>query len=183
MTERLHFHFLLSCIGEGNGNPLYFLAWRIPGSVEPDGRPSLGSHRVGHDWSDLAAAALCTYIYMKTVHTCQYAYDTCMKTFGMMYTKRCHWCWLLLWKRHWGSRMHGRESFSLWSLNYSLCVCDTPILSPFLPHCLHLFTKNKYLKEIWKCYRISEKGFAIGKIQSIYKCNVEFWNINTEKRK
>ena len=25
--------------------------------VEPDGLPSMGSHRVGHDWSDLAAAA------------------------------------------------------------------------------------------------------------------------------
>ena len=33
------------------------LAWRIPGTVEPCGLPSMGSHRVGHDWSDLAAAA------------------------------------------------------------------------------------------------------------------------------
>ena len=33
------------------------LAWRIPGMGEPGGLPSLGSHRVGHDWSDLAAAA------------------------------------------------------------------------------------------------------------------------------
>ena len=104
-TERLHFHFSLSCIGEGNGNPLqcsclenprdggawwaaisgvaqsrtrlkrlaaaaaviYFthsihsvlekemathssvLAWRIPGTGEPGGLPSMGLHRVGHD--------------------------------------------------------------------------------------------------------------------------------------
>ena len=33
------------------------LAWRIPGTGEPDWLPSMGSHRVGHDWSDLAAAA------------------------------------------------------------------------------------------------------------------------------
>ena len=33
------------------------LAWRIPGIGEPGGLPSMGSHRVGHDWSDLAAAA------------------------------------------------------------------------------------------------------------------------------
>ena len=33
------------------------LAWRIPGTGEPDGLPPMGSHRVGHDWSDLAAAA------------------------------------------------------------------------------------------------------------------------------
>ena len=87
-TERLHFHFSLSCIGEGNGNPLQcsclenprdrgaqnrtrlsdftvtfhfralekemathssVLAWRIPGTGEPGGLPSMGSHRVGHD--------------------------------------------------------------------------------------------------------------------------------------
>ena len=33
------------------------LAWRIPGTGEPGGLPSVGSHRVGHDGSDLAAAA------------------------------------------------------------------------------------------------------------------------------
>ena len=32
------------------------LAWRIPGTEEPSGLPSMGSHRVGQDWSDLAAA-------------------------------------------------------------------------------------------------------------------------------
>ena len=104
-TERLHFHFSLSCIGEGHGNPLQcsclenprdrgtwwaavygvaqswtwlsiftftfhfhalekemathssVLAWRIPGMGELGGLLSMGSHRVGHDWSDLAAAA------------------------------------------------------------------------------------------------------------------------------
>ena len=33
------------------------LAWRIPGTVEPGGLLSMGSHRVGHDCSDVAAAA------------------------------------------------------------------------------------------------------------------------------
>ena len=33
------------------------LAWRIPGTGKPGGLPSMGSHRVGYDWSDLAAAA------------------------------------------------------------------------------------------------------------------------------
>ena len=33
------------------------LAWRIPGTGEPGGLPSMGLHRVGHDWSHLAAAA------------------------------------------------------------------------------------------------------------------------------
>ena len=33
------------------------LAWRVPGTGKPGGLPSVESHRVGHDWSDLAAAA------------------------------------------------------------------------------------------------------------------------------
>ena len=106
-TERLDFHFSLSCIGEGNGNQycclenprdggawwaavygvtqsrtrlsdltftFHFhalekdmathssvLAWRIPGTGEPGGLPSMGSHRIGHDWSDLAAAAAAAF--------------------------------------------------------------------------------------------------------------------------
>ena len=56
-TERLHFHFSLSCIGEGNGNPFQCSCLENPGMGEPGGLLSMGSHRVGHDWSDLAAAA------------------------------------------------------------------------------------------------------------------------------
>ena len=40
------------------------LAWRIPGTEEPGGLPSMGSHRVGHDWSDLAAAAATFHQYL-----------------------------------------------------------------------------------------------------------------------
>ena len=56
-SERLHFPFSLSCIGEGNGNPLQCSCLENPRDGEPCGLPSMGSHRVGHDWSDLAAAA------------------------------------------------------------------------------------------------------------------------------
>ena len=38
------------------------LAWRIPGTAEPGGLPSMGSHRVRHDGNDLAAAAAAVYI-------------------------------------------------------------------------------------------------------------------------
>ena len=38
-------------------------AWRIPGTGEPGGLPSVVSHRVRHDWSDLAAAAACLMVY------------------------------------------------------------------------------------------------------------------------
>ena len=39
------------------------LAWRIPGMGEPGGLPSLGSHRVGHDRRDSAAAAAATIVH------------------------------------------------------------------------------------------------------------------------
>ena len=38
------------------------LAWRIPGTGEPGGLPSMGPHRVRHDWSNLAAAAVTIYL-------------------------------------------------------------------------------------------------------------------------
>ena len=41
------------------------LAWRIPGTEEPGGLPSLWSHRVGHDWSNLAAAARISKVMFK----------------------------------------------------------------------------------------------------------------------
>ena len=74
----IEFHKLLSCsckcktdVGykyNSNNNHCHFkrstemtthssiLAWRIPGMGKPGGQLSMGSHRVGHDWSDLAAA-------------------------------------------------------------------------------------------------------------------------------
>ena len=48
-TERLHFHFSVSCVGEGNGNPLQCSCLENPGRGEPGGLPSMGSHRGGHD--------------------------------------------------------------------------------------------------------------------------------------
>ena len=44
------------------------LAWRIPGMEEPGGLPSMGSHRVGHDWGDLVAAAA-ALVHRNKIHT------------------------------------------------------------------------------------------------------------------
>ena len=55
MTERLPFHFSLSCIGEGNGKPLQCSCLENPRDGDPGGLPSMGLHRVGHYWSDSAA--------------------------------------------------------------------------------------------------------------------------------
>ena len=52
-TFAFHFHALEKEMATHSS----VLAWRIPGTGEPGGLPSMGSHRVGHDWSDFAAAA------------------------------------------------------------------------------------------------------------------------------
>ena len=52
-TFTFHFHVLEKAMATHS----IALAWRIPGTGEPGGLPSMGSHRVRHDWSDLAAAA------------------------------------------------------------------------------------------------------------------------------
>ena len=52
-TFTFHFHALEKEMATHSS----VLALRIPGTGEPGGLPSMGSHRVGHDWSDLAAAA------------------------------------------------------------------------------------------------------------------------------
>ena len=52
-----HFHALEKAMATHSS----VLAWPIPGTGEPGGLLSMGSHRVGHDWSDLAAAATAGY--------------------------------------------------------------------------------------------------------------------------
>ena len=57
-TSTFHFHALEKEMATHSS----VLAWRIPGTEEPGGLPSMGSHRVGHGWSDAAAAAAAAYI-------------------------------------------------------------------------------------------------------------------------
>ena len=52
-TFTFHFHALEKEMATHSS----VLAWRIPGMGEPGELPSVGSHRVGHDWNDLVAAA------------------------------------------------------------------------------------------------------------------------------
>ena len=70
-TFTFHFHALEKEMATHSN----ILAWRIPGTGEPGGLPSTGSHRVRHDWSDLAAAAaaaaaITNKAAMNTANTC-----------------------------------------------------------------------------------------------------------------
>ena len=55
-TFTFHFHTMEKAMATHSS----VLAWRIPGTAEPGGLPSMGLHRAGHDWSDLAAAVIMT---------------------------------------------------------------------------------------------------------------------------
>ena len=62
-TLTFHFHALEKEMATHSS----VLAWRIPGTVEPGGLPSMGSHRVRHNWIDLPAAAAATILIIETV--------------------------------------------------------------------------------------------------------------------
>ena len=70
-TFTFHFHALEKEMATHSS----VLAWRIPGMVEPGGLQSMGWHRVGHDWSNLVAAAAAflmvqlSHLYMTTGKT------------------------------------------------------------------------------------------------------------------
>ena len=61
-TFTFHFHALEKKMATHSS----VLAWRIPGTGDPGGLWSVGSHRVGHDWSNLTAAVADTYTYKAT---------------------------------------------------------------------------------------------------------------------
>ena len=63
-TFTFHFHALEKEMATHSS----VLAWRIPGTGEPGGLPSMGSRRVGPDWSDLAAAAAAVYFMRGSVY-------------------------------------------------------------------------------------------------------------------
>ena len=61
-TFTFHFHALEKEVAIHSS----VLAWRIPGTGELGRLPSMGSHRVGHDWSNLAAAAAWLLLHCKS---------------------------------------------------------------------------------------------------------------------
>ena len=89
-TFTFHFHALEKELATHSS----VLAWRIPGTGEPGGLPSMGSHRVGHDWSDLAAAAAagssCSQLRLNTIN--MYSLFGLINWFGWVLTK-----WIILW--------------------------------------------------------------------------------------
>ena len=91
-TFTFHFHALEKEMATHSS----VLAWRIPGTGEPGRRLSMGSHRVGHDWSNLAAAAFCVVkFFCLLLKLCLFyrlkciAYLCMMVSFIMSFRQRC----------------------------------------------------------------------------------------------
>ena len=86
MYETVKVHF---CIGLNTCSHSSVLAWRIPGMGEPGGLPSMGSRRVGHDWSNVAAAAAntcsCTICWTNNPFFIELYWHFCQKSIG------CFW--------------------------------------------------------------------------------------------
>ena len=124
------------------------LAWRISGTEEPGGLPSIGSHRVGHDWRVLAAILHCVYVPLLS---CPFI---CWWTSRLLpcpdYCKQS-------WDEHWGTRvsfdsgflsvyvqkwdcwvpsLHSRDKSNL-SLCIILLMCSWIWLTIILCICIH----------------------------------------------
>ena len=100
------------------------LAWRIPGTGEPGGLLSMGSHRIGHNWSDLAAAGLSQGLRSNR--------------FKWRVPKlQCHTSWHSLpCPRYWQSEPLLCESLALHSLTWCL-------VSGVVSFCKRLFASNR----------------------------------------
>ena len=92
-TFIFHFHALEKEIA----THFSVFAWRNPRTEEPGGLPSMGSHRIGHDWRDLAAAAAAAGIsLMHTVPYCTLLKASKVKGKEVLLKEESLW---FLWKR------------------------------------------------------------------------------------
>ena len=95
-TFTFHFHALEKEMATHSG----VLAWRIPGTGEPGGLPSMGSHRVRHNWSDLAAAAAVkAMVFPVVMYGCEIW--TIKKAEGWRIDAFELWCWRRLLRVPW----------------------------------------------------------------------------------
>ena len=131
------------------------LAWRIPGMGEPGGLPSLGSHRVGHNWSDLAVAQI--FLVAQTIKNLQ-----CRRPrFNLGVGK-------ILWRREWQStpfstgESHGQRNLA----GYSPWGCEESATSEQLTLLLQqnifsLFLMF-YLVPMWRRRGNGERADELG---------------------
>ena len=111
-TFTFHFHALEKEMATHSS----VLAWRIPGIPEPGGLPSVGSHRVGHDWSDLAAAACVTTTQHSHLGNLTWIWYYCLifrqHSNILDYPKNIHHnSFTILWNSYQGSNQESKTDF------------------------------------------------------------------------
>ena len=122
------------------------LAWRIPGTGEPVGLPSMGSHRVGHDWSNLAAAANYGGGKERKLHlSMKKAEHRRIGAFEL-------WCWRRLLRIPWTTRRSNQSILKEISPEYSL-------------EGLMLKLKLQYFGDLMRRADSFEKTLMLGKIE------------------
>ena len=132
------------------------LAWRIPGTEEPGGLLSVGSHRVGHDWSDLAAAA------RKKISSVQSL--SCVRLFATPWTA-AHQASL--------SITNSRSSSKLMCIELAippshLILCH-PLLLPPIPPSIRVFSNESALCMRWPKYWVLASA-------SVLPVNTQDWS-------
>ena len=130
------------------------LAWRIPGTGEAGGLSSMGSHRVGYDWSDLAAAAA-----VKSTVVVMYGYEswTIKKTEHQRIDAFERWCWRRLLRVPWTARRTNQSILKEISPEYSL---EGLMLKLKLQYFGLRMRRTDSFKRLWcwKDWRQEEKG-------------------------
>ena len=102
------------------------LAWRMPGTGEPGGLPSMGSRRVGLDWSDLAAAVAAGYTKVRLVKAMVFPVVmngceswTIKKAESQIIDAFVLWCWKTLLRVPWTERRSNESILKEISPEYS----------------------------------------------------------------
>ena len=167
------------------------LAWKIPGTEEPGGLPSMGSHRVGHDWCDLAAAAaggdLCgdrEVLYLDCGGGCTnlHKWWNDIELYTHIVPMSVSWFWYCMWdSKHWA--LHKKQSLeetgqkelgtSLYNLGSFLWIYDFKTKrfykTSFLPPGSGVF----YLVKVYLIKLSFSLGIQ-GPIQSTVYCFLQF---------
>ena len=122
-TFTFHFHAL----EEEMATHSSILAWRMPGTGEPGGLPSMGSRRVGLDWSDLAAAVAAGYTKVRLVKAMVFPVVmngceswTIKKAESQIIDAFVLWCWKTLLRVPWTERRSNESILKEISPEYSL---------------------------------------------------------------
>ena len=128
-----------ACTGEGNGNPLSILTWRIPGTEEPGRLPTMGSHKSRTQLSSSSSMYGCeSQTITKAEHQRIDAFEL--------------WCWRILLREPWTARRSNESILKEISPEYSL---ERLMLKLKLPYFGHLMWRTDSL----------EKTLMLGKIE------------------